>query len=813
MSQPIYKVCAAFDTETSNLLIENEHKAICILYIVSDIRTMSVHRYEPDCSQEHVYFFREQNQMLSYIDDLIVFGYENGITPVICAYNLMFDLQTLIFELNKKYKMSVNAQSGSKVYTLDILDAENNIALRFWDTYHLEMNGLAAMGNTCGFAKAAGDWNYSLVRTKNTPLTELELGYAKRDVQVILAYLRFILESNEFLKPTDLACSVITKTSLVRKMAKEDIGGLTFENSKGEKITLEQAYYTNCTQNHPITFGQYALRRAAFRGGLTFTAARYASCVVENVVSLDVVSMHHAFINGRKVPDMFVRKTPAILERYINEILKTPLDKVLKNYEQPFYFMLHAKIRLANIRLKKDTVFEKMGVGILAEAKFKKSYVLDFAENESSKFNEESLKMSGYLDRAYNGVFAFGKLMTAEICEIFINEIELYALSMVYEWDTLEVIYGEGTLKARRPPDYVTLQSNILYRQKNELKKITKEYKGEPYTVPSNYTIPVGIKEGLLSGSISTEFLNAYYNSTVKGKFNGIYGVQAQDEYKPPFLILNGEIFVDKENKITLENWKEKRKKRSKVLYIYGMRIVGGSRLHLVIAMHLVYEKFKNGVKIVGGDTDSLKIALDNRITNKMLIDCLKPLHNAVDNAVDNLMKPVKRDYPDLAADFEMLGHFEIENEQPYDYHMEAWNKARISYDGDIHLTCAGISRPKARYNVLDWVLEYMNEHTFEDAAKTVLGYNTVIDASVSNSLQRTYPLPSARVCGKITDYTGKTYDIDEPEAVCLYEADREIADTLKRSNRANLDYMKTVYNRDIDASVKRIIRGGLIYE
>ena len=79
--------------------------------------------------------------------------------------------------------------------------------------------------------------------------------------------------------------------------------------------------------------------------------------------------------------------------------------------------------------------------------------------------------------------------------------------------------------------------------------------------------------------------------------------------------------------------------------------------------------------------------------------------------------------------------------------------------------------------------------------------------------MQRTYPLPNARVKGSITDYTGKTYTVDEPEAVCLYEADREIADTLKRSNRANLDYMKTVYNRDIDASVKRIIRGGLIYE
>ena len=64
----------------------------------------------------------------------------------------MFDMQTLMFDLNCKYDMEVNAQSSTNVYTLD-LKKDGIMLLRFWDTYHLEMRGLAAMGETCGLQK------------------------------------------------------------------------------------------------------------------------------------------------------------------------------------------------------------------------------------------------------------------------------------------------------------------------------------------------------------------------------------------------------------------------------------------------------------------------------------------------------------------------------------------------------------------------------------------------------------------------------------------------------------------------------------
>ena len=71
----------------------------------------------------------------------------------ICAYNLMFDMQTLMLDLNMQYDMKATAQSSTNVYTLDLIQ-DGETVLRFWDTYHLEMRGLAAMGETAGLEKA-----------------------------------------------------------------------------------------------------------------------------------------------------------------------------------------------------------------------------------------------------------------------------------------------------------------------------------------------------------------------------------------------------------------------------------------------------------------------------------------------------------------------------------------------------------------------------------------------------------------------------------------------------------------------------------
>ena len=191
-----YRIWGAYDTETCNLQVRGVHRAYPVLYIFNDLHACSMDTYEVDDPREHIDFYRTEGEAVAWLERAIQEASAAGVVPVVCLYNAMFDMQTIMESLRSRYAMKANAQSSTNIYTLDLLDAKGRVALRIWDTYHLEMRGLAAMGRTAGVAKLMGDWDYELIRTPSTDLTEQELGYAARDVQVIPAYLRYLCDAN-----------------------------------------------------------------------------------------------------------------------------------------------------------------------------------------------------------------------------------------------------------------------------------------------------------------------------------------------------------------------------------------------------------------------------------------------------------------------------------------------------------------------------------------------------------------------------------------------------------------------------------------
>lgn len=801
-----YSIAASFDTETTNLVVKtngkvnvDETKAICILYIFNDLRNVDLRRYEP-WKNDNVLFMRYDTEVYEYIESLIDWGKNNKVIPIICAYNLMFDMQTLMYELNERYDMVTNAQSSTNVYTLDLVE-ENETVLRFWDTYHLEMRGLAAMGETCGLEKAKGDWDYSLIRTSETPLTEEEKFYATRDVQVIPAYLRYLLNANEWLRQEDLGYKVLTKTSLVRQMAQKQIGKIKINKSNNKQISLLRAFENMCRRQLPRNYDSYAIRKACFRGGFTFTSAKYANEVVENVVSMDVTSMHHAFINGRYVPVDFDFDSHDILQKCIENILSKNVADVLENYDRPFVCAFHMEIYFENIRLKKGSCFDKWKIGLIPMGKFR--IVIpkeaDYGCNERDRLGEEILRRKGYHDKCINPTFAFGKLYEADSCVLFLTELELWCISQVYEWDYIEGIKGESTVKFNKPPDYVTLQSNMLFEMKNDAKIINKNYKqGTPYELDIPNTIPIGIAMQLRNGVCDDGFFESYYNSTVKGMFNGIYGTMAQDVFKPKYSVSDGELFVDIDTTTTESNYIDKIPKNCKVLYTYGMRIVGGSRMHLVIAMQLLYKKFGRKISITGGDTDSLKIRVDKDVTNEQLLEALKPLHDATEKAIDFTMQRVRELYPDIASNLNHIGKFEIEDCGGYErwkYHFEAWNKARISIseENKVHVTCAGLSRPIGYYHIEDFLSELLDYYKPEELLPMVLGYNVYVTHDLCFALEHKKPKANDFFEGKVIDYLGNEYEVNQRETIALYESGRMLGDTTKRTNSDNVKYLRSL--------------------
>lgn len=812
-SRKPFKVAAVFDTETTNIGEGTETRAYPILYIFNDLRSTPLESYTPDTDDVRLY--RYTSEALTYIDDLIDYGRAHAYVPIIAAYNLMFDMQTLMLELAQSYAIEVNAQTATSVYTLDLC-VDGNVVCRFWDTFYLEMGGLRAMGETCGLPKAVGDWDYTLVRTPETPLTEDELFYARRDVQVIPQYLQWLLRANHWLTSDMLGCRVLTKTSLVRQMARREIGGRRVTLRGGKKLTLQRAFEITCNQEFPSDYESYALRKSCFRGGLTFTSAKTAGVVVDNVASLDVTSMHHAFINGRRLPVKFAPTPSELLQIACERIAATSLDDVLSHYDDPFRVGLHVAVRFSGLRLRKDTCFAAWGIAICPRSKFVRTLHADtdYSNNDRAKTQDNSIRAHGYVDSAVNPVYAFGKLYSADECVLHVNEIELWNVAQVYEYDDMRALYGESTTKTIIPPDYVTLQSNMLFARKTDVKNLIKGYtEGTPYVGDIPDSIPEGIARDAKTGELNVKFLQSYYGSTVKGQFNGIYGTQAQDVMKADYCVTEtGELEVDKSTVCTPENFAEKRPKTPRVLYTYGMRIVAGSRMHLIVAMMLVYMRFGDRVTVTGGDTDSLKISCDDDVSDEELLDALKPLHNAIETAIDDTMRRVRVTAPDMASTLDHVGQFEVEDcggATRYAEHMELWNKARVSLDrkGRVHVTCAGLPRPDGVYTIEDFIVDVMHAgHGFAETVQMSLGYDVLVDYEICHTLQRNRPHVCDRYIGDVTDYRGETAHVDTPEAIGLYTSGRWLGESDKQANGENLTYLRNMYNRIVEATPRELI-------
>lgn len=811
-SRKPFRVAAVYDTETTNIQAGPETRAYPILYIFNDLRNTSLESYDP--TSDDVRFYRHVDEALAYIEDLISYGSEHDYVPVIAAYNLMFDMQTLMLALTQTYAITVNAQTATSTYTIDLC-VDGNVVCRFWDTFYLEMGGLRAMGETCGLPKAVGDWDYTLVRTPETPLTEDELFYARRDVQVIPQYLQWLLRANHWLTSDMLGSRVLTKTSLVRQMARREIGGRRVTLRDGKKLTLQRAFELTCNQEFPKDYESYALRKACFRGGLTFTSAKTAVVVVRNVASLDVTSMHHAFINGRRLPVKFAPTPSELLQIACERIAATSLDDVLSHYDDPFHVGLHVAVRFSGLRLRKDTCFAAWGIAICPRSKFVRTLHVDtdYSNNDRAKTQDNSIRAHGYVDNVVNPVYAFGKLYSADECVLHVNEIELWNVAQVYEYDDMHALYGESTTKTIIPPDYVTLQSNMLFARKTDVKNLIKGYsEGTPYVGDIPDSIPEGIAHDAKTGELSMKFLQSYYGSTVKGQFNGIYGTQAQDIMKADYHVTEtGELEVDRSTVCTPENFNEKRPKTPRVLYTYGMRIVAGSRMHLLIAMMLIYRHFGERVTVTGGDTDSLKISCDDDVSDEELLDVLKPLHNAIKRAISNTMRRVRNTAPDMASTLDHIGQFEVEDcggSSRYAEHAELWNKARVSLDvgGRVHVTCAGLPRPAGVYTVEDFLRDLMTDgRGFADIVGLALGYDVLVDYEICHILQRNRPHACDRYIGDVTDYRGETAHVDTPEAIGLYPSGRWLGESDKQANEENITYLQTTYNRHVETTPREL--------
>ena len=599
-------------------------------------------------------------------------------TPIIAVYNLQFDFVSLepIF-VEKGYELSSFGPNTNPFY-IDVLK-DGQVVLRFWEVSRLCPQGLAVMGELAGLPKLNGEWDYSIYREPGAELTKEEEEYAVRDTEVIQAYLNYILRTNNFVKESDLGTRLLTQTGLVRLFGERVVGRKEL-----------RAFRAAAAQEEPEDEESYRLRKACFRAGLTFTGGKNAGRVFDHVISIDTVSMHHAFILGRLVPRGFHKAEPAILERALSTIFETPMKEVLAQYEQPFQTALHARVRFTNMKIKAGSVFEAQGIGTLARGKFTQQVIYDWEDASSSENAENRNRRAGFLDQGKGLKFAFGKLTEAQEATIFLTELEAWVMSQVYEWEDFEVLDGEITTRFQVPPTYVLELDEALYNNKRAMKAFLK---GE-----DSASVPQAIK------SAPRSVQEGYYRSTSKAMFNSVFGMTAMDSHK-------------------FEDGFSKSKKPSS-WYSMGMRIAGGSRVHLVIAMLLINEMFKGQFHILGGDTDSIKIS---GLTNDQIQQSLQPLHDAITRSIDITLDQAGID----SSQFAGIGTFESEGTAELE--VEVFNKNRLAWTGDqFELTAAGIPTPPNKPNLETALTALARKYGPRKVMSEIYGPNLEVDSSLS---------------------------------------------------------------------------------
>ena len=598
-------------------------------------------------------------------------------TPIIAVYNLSFDFVSLepIF-IERGFELSSFGPATSPFY-IDILK-DNEVVLRFWEVSRLCPQGLAVMGELAGLPKLDGEWDYEAYREPGCELTEEEKAYATRDTEVIQQYLNYLLKTNNFVKESDLGTRLLTQTGLVRLFGERVVGRKEL-----------RAFRAAAAQEEPEIESTYRLRKACFRAGLTFTGGANAGKVFENVISIDTVSMHHSFILGRLVPRGFHRVEPAILGRALETIFETPLEEVLAHYEQPFQTAVHVRVRFTNLKLKENSVFAEQGIGTLARGKFTQHVIYDWEDGNSSESAENRNRSKGYLDQGSKMKFEFGKLTSAKEATVFLTELEAWVMAQVYSWESFEVIEGELTTRFQVPPTYILELDQALYNNKKQMKRFLK---GEDAEVPQAIKeAPRSVQEG-------------YYRATSKGMFNAVFGMTAMDPHK----------YSENYQKI----------KNPSSWYSMGMRIAGGSRVHLIIAMVLIDSMFKGQFQILGGDTDSIKLA---GLTNDEIQTALKPLHDAITTSISIVLEQAGINSEQFAG----IGTFESEGTAQLE--VEVFNKNRIAWNGNnFELTAAGIPTPSNRPNLETALTSLAKVYGAQTVMEKIYGPNLEVDASLA---------------------------------------------------------------------------------
>ena len=809
-----YRIIGAYDSETTNIDIHGIPCAFPILHQLGIIDNTPLADITADNVTDHVNvsLYRHSLDLYARLDSIIETEYEY--IPVILCHNLAFDMYGLSQWLNR-YEVRVLAKSARKPITFTIYDEKKHARLVIWDTLIFSQQSLERMGKDCGFTKGVGEWDYSLIRTPDTPLTDQELDYSKRDIYTLICWFGWFVRRNPDIEPSKLGCTVVTKTGIVRERRRVRFSTL---KGKGMKRNAGYYWYARCNLDAPKTDDELFTMLACTRGGFTFCSSKNASVPYDLtgtdliIAAYDATSQHPAQLVSHMYPYRF-REMPAfVLKQAFNLIGLTTIDDLLENWQKPFPVAFDACFEFENLRPKQNSMFEKFGIFPLASARYKTPEQIAFNEENGDKpAYDQYLQLHSYCDLVEGANCAFGKVVSAKKARFYLTELAAWEMWQAYEWDSVTAIHGYETGRFVRPNDIDVLSVMQFYKAKNEFKKARKNYYNNKPIDNIESMKFLGIPEQILyemqNRIIFENDIEAQYLS-LKADLNAIFGISASNQYRRETVLYgNGIEYIGDFGICNAP-------KNSTVWYQFGQRIVGWSRIAQIVAMHLIEPHI---CTVINGDTDSIKaLCYEDKLTD--INTALERLGRSIDKAKRFVCQRVRIAYPEYADDLKDIGYYVPEFETKK--FCASWNKAYCLQDenGEFHFTLAGIPTKDRRNDtgIFKGINSYATDlykqgvYDFTDICNLFLGYNVTFANDLLKMNARKFPEWGDLVIEQITDYQGNATKVIEPCALALYPMTKTINNTKFTDNAINMRYALR-NNPFVNSSSKIITKTGII--
>lgn len=387
-----YNIACSFDIETTSTIINDEKCSFMYIWMLGIDGYCIIGRT-----------WEEFNYAINKISEYCGLG--NGVYLPIYVHNLAYEFQFIKDRFN-----------WEKVFALDtrkVNYCRTTNGIEFRCSYQLSGYSLAKVGENLQkykIRKMEGDLDYSKIRTKDTTLTDAELGYCIHDVLVVMAYIQECIETEGMI--TDIP---LTKTGYVRRYVKRKcLGTSKHRNEKYRKFI------------HSMTLepDEYKQLRRAFQGGFTHANAMYSGITLKDVDSYDFTSSYPTTM----LAEQFPMSTSELIEIHSKE----EFEKNLRLYCCLF------DVEFTNIRSK------------------------ELYEDYISRSHCKNVR---------NEILNNGRVVEAESLSTTITEQDYMIIKRMYRWDNMIISNFRRYKKGYLPREFVDAILT-LYEDKTQLKDV-----------------------------------------------------------------------------------------------------------------------------------------------------------------------------------------------------------------------------------------------------------------------------------------------------------------------------------------------------